>query len=413
METKLPIKELVAKVLAELGRLNYSHNSICGFRAFYKRVIAFANEKKELYFSEELGRSFLSEKYGCRINYYAQAMTKSFKAPIRFIRVLGDYRLHGVIVRRIVKKPGYIKPPQFEKELTAYEKECENNEYSKRGMRTRIQRLFFFIDYLDARSIQNVNDISADIISDYVKTIYSHHEKSIFSILTTLRVFLRFLYLNQYTDEDLSLKVPKQSKYYYPPVPSVWNKEDVARMLENIDRANPTGKRDYAILLLVAKLGIRAGDIKSFKLSELNWDKKTIQIKQNKTKNTVTYPILNDVGWALIDYLKNARPVSSLPFVFIRMRAPYEAFGKDANLHNIITKYTREAGILIPKGNRHGLHSLRHTLASNLLERGTPLPVISEILGHISSRSTIVYLRTEIEGLRKCALDPEEVFENV
>ena len=340
-------------------------------------------------------------------------MTKSFKAPIRFIRVLGDYKLHGVIIRRIVKKPGYVKPPQFEKELTAYEKECENNEYSKRGMRTHIQRLFFFIDYLDARSIKNMNDIRADIISDYVKTIYSHHEKSIFSILTTLRVFLRFLYLNQYTDEDLSLKVPKQSKYYYPPVPSVWNKEDVVRMLENIDRGSPVGKRDYAILLLVAKLGIRAGDIKSLKLPDLNWDKKTIQIKQNKTKNTVTYPILGDVGWALIDYLKNARPVSSLPFVFIRMRAPYEAFGKDANLYNIITKYTREAKILIPKGNRHGLHSLRHTLASNLLERGTPLPVISEILGHISLRSTIVYLRTEIEGLRKCALDPEEVFKDV
>ena len=359
METKLPIKGLVEKVMTELERLNYSYNSICGFRAFYKRVIAFANEEKEIYFSEELGRSFLEVKYDCRVNYYAQAMPKSLKAPIRRIRVLGDYQLHGVIVRRIVKKQEYVKPPQFKKELAAYEKECENNEYSKRGMRTRLQRLFFFIDYLDSCRVQNVGDISADIISDYVKTIYHHHEKSIFAILTTLRVFLSFLYLNQFTDEDLSLKVPKQTKYYYPPVPSVWNRQDVVRMLKSVDRANLTGKRDYAILLLVTRLGIRVGDIKSLKLPDLNWDKKTIQIRQNKTKNIVTYPILNDVGWALIDYIKNARPDSSSPFVFIRIKAPYEAFGKDANLHNIITKYTREAGILIPKGNRHGLHSLR------------------------------------------------------
>jgi site-specific recombinase XerD len=410
METKLTINELVAKVLAELERLNYSYNSLCGLRAFYKRVIAFANEKEELYFSEELGSAFLKERYNCTVNYYTEVMPKSCKEPIRRIRILGDYQLHGVIVRRIVKKPGYVKPPQFEKELTAYERECENNDYSKRGLRTRIQRLFFFIDYLDARGVQNANDITSEMISDYVKTIYAHHEKSISSILTTLRVFLRFLYFNQFTDEDLSLKVPKQSKYYYPPVPSVWNKEDVMHMLESIDRGNPTGKRDYAILLLVAKLGIRVGDIKSLELSDLNWQSKTIEIRQNKTKNTVTYPILNDIGWALIDYLKNARPTSNSPFVFIRINAPYEAFGKDANLHNIITKYTRLSGITIPRGKRQGLHSLRHTLASALLEQGTPLPIISDILGHFNSKSTGVYLHTGIEGLRSCAIDPEEVF---
>jgi len=412
METKLTINELVDKVLVELERLNYSHNSLCGFRCFYKRVIAFAKEKEELYFSEELGSAFLKERYNCTVNYYTEVMPKSCKEPIRRIRILGDYQLHGVIIRRIVKKPGYVKPPQFEKELTAYEKECENNDYSKRGLRTRIQRLFFFVDYLDARGVQKVNDITSEMISDYAKTIYAHHEKSIASILTTLRVFLRFLYFNQYTDEDLSLKVPQQSKYYYPPVPSVWNKEDVMHMLESIDRGNPTGKRDYAILLLVTRLGIRAGDITSLKLSDLNWQSKTIEIRQSKTKNTVTYPILNDIGWALIEYLKNARPISESPFLFIRMNAPYEAFGKDANLHNIITKYTRLAGIHVPKGKKHGLHSLHHTLASSLLEQGTPLPLISEILGHFNSKSIGVYLHTGIEGLRSCAIDPEEVFKN-
>jgi site-specific recombinase XerD len=410
MDGKLTIEELVAKVLTELERLKYSNASLCGFRTFYKRVIAFAKEKDELYFSEKLGSSFLIEKCNCTVNYYTEAMPKVNKGQIRCIRILGDYQLHGAIIRRIVKKPAYVKPPQFEKELIAYERECDHNDYSKRGLRTRMQRLFFFIDYLDAKGVMNVNCITPDMISDYVKAICSHHEKSIATILTTLRVFLRFLYLNQYMDEDQSIKVPKQNKYYFPSIPSVWNKEEVKRMLVSVDRGNPTGKRDYAILLLVARLGIRAGDIKSLELSDLNWRSKTIEVSQNKTKNTVTYPILNDIGWALIDYIKNARPICNSPFVFIRMKAPFESFGKDANLYSIITKYTRISGIIIPRGKRQGLHSLRHSLASNLLEQGTPLPLISEILGHLNSKSTDVYLHTGIEGLRACALDPEEVF---
>lgn len=408
MEQKPTINELIYLVLAELKRMNYCYTSLCYFRSFYRKLSVYADENKEEYFSEELGRKYLREKYNCTVDYYHENLPSQFKEHIRKIRILGDYQLHGVVIRRIVKKPGYVKPPQFEKELKAYETQYESNDYSKRGIRTKKQRLFFFIDYLASRNIQNVNDITPEIISDYLKTIYHHHEKSIAAILTTLRVFLKFLYLNQYTDQDLSSKVPRQNKYYYPSIPSVWDKDDVIRMLRIIDRGNPTGKRDFAILLLVTRLGIRVGDIKSLLLSDLNWQSKTIEITQRKTKSKVIYPILNDIGWALIDYLKNARPVSDSRYVFIRMNPPYDAFGENANLHNIITKYIRLAGISVPRGKRHGLHSLRHTLASNLLEKGTPLPIISEILGHINSRSTMIYLHTTLERLRLCAIDPDE-----
>jgi integrase/recombinase XerD len=185
------------------------------------------------------------------------------------------------------------------------------------------------------------------------------------------------------------------------------------RMLDAIDRGSPLGKRDYAILILVVKLGIRAGDIKALELSDLNWSSKTITITQEKTKVEVTYPILHDVGWALIDYLQNARPTCDVPYLFVRLNAPFEAFGENANLHNIITKYTRLAGINVPRGKRHGLHSLRHSLASTLLEQGASLAVISEILGHVDSKSTSVYLHTDLGGLQACVLDPEEVFLNV
>lgn len=409
---QLTIKELSEKVLEELQRLNYSYNSICSLRAAFKRIQAFAEDKGERYFTEELGRQYLLERYNCGVDYYSEACPRNARNAMRQVRLLGDYQLHGVFIRRIVKKKGYIKPPQFKKVLTDYEIECETNQYSKRGMRTRLQRLFFFIDYLNLRKITDVNNITPAIISDYVKTIYHHHEKSMASILTTLRVFLRFLYMHGSTTMDLSLSVPKYTKYWYPAVPYIWRTDDVKRMLDSIDRCNPTGKRDYAILLLVTKLGIRVGDIKNLKLSHLDWHEKKIHFAQQKTGTDVSFPILNDIGWAIIDYLRNGRPVSDSSYLFLRNLAPYEAFGKDANLHNIIIKYTRRSNISIPKGNRQGLHSLRHTLASTMLANGTPLPVISEVLGHVNSKSTSVYLRTNMEELKQCAVDPEGVFYN-
>lgn len=409
MERRKPIEVLAAEVIKDLERLNYAYNTVCGLRASLKRICAFAQDRNELYFSENLGKEYLKEKYNCTTDYYLESFPPKARQAIRSVRLLGDYQLHGVVIRRIKKRKGYVKPPQFETVLTAYEKECKSNDYSLRGMRTRLQRLFFFVDYLSLRRVADVSEITPEIISDYVISIYPNHEKSIAAILTTLRVFLRFLHLNGYIKQDLSTTVPKQNKYYYPPVPSTWEPDEVRRMLDAIDRGSPLGKRDYAILLLVAKLGIRAGDIKALKLSDLNWTSKTITITQQKTKVEVVYPILHDVGWALIDYLKNARPVCSTPYLFIRMNAPFEAFGENANLHNIITKYTRLAGIAIHRGKRHGLHSLRHSLASTLLEQGVSLAVISEILGHVDSKSTSVYLQADMKGLRACALDPEEV----
>ena len=148
MEQRKPIEALATEIIEKLEQLNYAHNTICGFRASFNRICAFARERDELYFSEEFGKEYLREKCCCITDYYLETFPPKAKQVIRSIRLLGDYQLHGVIIRRIVKRKGYVKPPQFEEALTAYEKECENNEYSRRGMRTRLQRLFFFVDYL-------------------------------------------------------------------------------------------------------------------------------------------------------------------------------------------------------------------------------------------------------------------------
>lgn len=409
----LTLDELSTKVIAELEHLNYAYNTICGYRASFKRITSFAKSKGSDYFSEEIGLLYLKERYDCELESFIQKQPQQAKQAIRSVRLLGDFQLHGIIVRRTVKTKAYVYPKKFEIVLLAYDKECELRAYSLRGLRTRRQRLFFFINYLNECNISDVKEIDGALISDYLRTIIHHHEKSMAAILTTLRVFLSFLYLNGYTETDQSLNVPKYTKHYYPKVPTVWTADDVKILLATVDRANPVGKRDYAILLLVAKLGIRVGDLKNLKLSDLNWHKQEIRFTQQKTGNVITFPILDDIGWAIIDYLKEGRPnQSTSPYLFIRLHAPFEEFGKNANLHSMITKYIRKAGIKVPRQSRYGLHSLRHSLAGTLLEQGTPLPVISEILGHANPKSTAVYLRTSYENLRLCTIDPEEVFMN-
>ena len=409
MYSKTPIEELVTNVLQELENLNYTERSRSSYRQVYNKLILFSKSQGEDYFCKKLGHSFLATSYNFTLEGYKEAIPRSLRGPVRSIRVLTEFQLHGSISRRHSKKPPYKYPERYIDALRAFEQECDLRCYSPRSMRTRMNRLRAFVDYLDDQGV-SCDQITGLELSRYTTTLISYNSKTVAAIHTTIRTFLKFIYLKGYHLKDLSCDVPHLKNYYYPRIPSTWKVDDIKSMLEAVDRGNPTGKRDYAILLLATRLGMRVGDIKNLKLSNLKWDIKKIELVQQKTSRTIIYPILEDIGWAIIDYLQHGRPKTLSPHLFIRHNAPFQAFGMHANLHYMITKYTRLAGIKIPSGKRHGMHSLRHTLASTLLQHNTPLAVISEILGHMNVHSTEIYLKIDIDGLRKCALDPEEVF---
>jgi integrase len=224
------------------------------------------------------------------------------------------------------------------------------------------------------------------------------------------RGFFRHLHRTGLTPDDLAKKIPtiKANKRFR--LPRVWPRENVLALLNSIDRGSPVGKRDYAILLLITRYGLRSLDVRTLKLSSLRWSDNAIEIVQNKTGVPLRLPLLQDVGWALIDYLRNGRPPSPLPEVFLTLSVPFRPFAKrSGGLDAILAKRVRQAGVAVPRDVPKGLHALRHTLASLMLAEGVELPVISSVLGHLSSESTGVYLHTDLEALRRCALDPEEV----
>lgn len=158
-------------------------------------------------------------------------------------------------------------------------------------------------------------------------------------------------------------------------------------------------------MLLAARLGLRSSDIGALAFSNVDWHASEIRLKQTKTGTDITLPMPEDVGWAIIDYVKNARPKSDSPVIFLRHLAPYEPILSGSGFSNILDKYFSRAKIPIPKGKHHGIHTFRHSLASSLVANEVPMPVISEILGHTNTKSTSVYIKVDINGLRKCALE--------
>jgi integrase len=155
--------------------------------------------------------------------------------------------------------------------------------------------------------------------------------------------------------------------------------------------------------LLIARLGLRAGDVTSLTFENIDWEGNRITLTQHKTGRPLILPLLEDVGTAVIDYLRFGRPNCVSPEIFIRHFPPVGPF-VSKSLYNMVAGYIGKTGLL-ERGKKRGPHALRHSLASRLLEKNVPLPVISEILGHANTNTTSAYLAIDINKLRACALE--------
>lgn len=222
------------------------------------------------------------------------------------------------------------------------------------------------------------------------------------NVVSCLRVLFRFWFENHIIEHDfenifMNYKWVKQEK-----PPSFYNVNEIQAIEASVDRSSGVGKRNYAMLLLASRLGLRASDIAHLQFSNIDWEKNEISITQNKTGNPITLPLLSDVGNAIIDYLRYGRFKSESQHVFISSRAPYIPANKSivcSAIQEVISKSKVNT-----EGRRHGPHSLRHSLACCLLKKEVPLSVISETLGHTKTDTTMVYLRVDLNSLMKCAL---------
>lgn len=320
--------------------------------------------------------------------------------------MMGDFQQHGAVLRRYMRSLSRINGTFNQDCLEKFSSYCESNEYAVSTQKSYRRTAENFLCFLEARQIP-LATLNADILTDFIKTLMGYSYKMVEFVLCGTRAFLRFLYSDGLISADWSCGLPSMQVRKQIWIPSVWKHDDLMKILSAIDRGNPSGKRDYAIILLVARLGLRSIDVKRLTFENFNWNENYLEFLQSKTQKPLRLPLLKDVGWAVIDYLQNGRPVSDSPYVFLRHLAPIAPFSDEDHLHQMIVKYMRRAKIPVSPKKKVGMHSLRHTLATALMEQHTEIERIADILGHQDVASTTVYLKSSLGLLRECALDPE------
>jgi len=255
-----------------------------------------------------------------------------------------------------------------------------------------------------------IGSLSPEAIHEYViktrnvKTLTRSCRKQLSS---SLRSFLRFAHFKGYVDRDLRGAVPVIKEYRLARVPRSISWESAQKLLEAPDRNTRPGRRDYAILQLLATYGVRIGQILSLELGDIDWHRGIINFRQSKGGKPLSLPLKLEVADAILTYLREDRGDATYPEVFLTVRGEPRPLGKKNWLGSSLQVYYRRAGIEC--GIRCSSHAIRHAFATRLLEQGTPIKTISDLLGHRCIGTTFIYTKVNMEQLRSLSREWPEV----
>ena len=256
-----------------------------------------------------------------------------------------------------------------------------------------------FCIFLDKERVSNISELNSVHFLRFFSSIHNLRH----SVINAVKMFYLYLFDKKYITDDLSYLFKGVKERQIEKIPSIYLPNEVVKIEKAIDRSTSTGKRNYAIILLASRLGLRSSDIVNLKFENIDWDNNTISLTQVKTREIITLPLLNDVGNAIIDYVQHGRPNQStkLKYVFVSQDIPYR---KISTISFIVKDAIIKSGI-DARGRHRGSYSLRHSLATKLMNNGAQLPTIKEVLGHKSIESSTYYLDVNLNSLLECSHD--------
>ena len=392
MKTDQEIKSLIRECVAYLTEEGYSESRIALYQwQWLNGIEEYMNKNSLKNYNAAIGEDYLSS-----IPLMSDRYMRLFR---RNVHVLNDFLSYGIVRKRIVQYVHHELPGEIGEVASKFIESQAKLRRSKLTLYEYQLILSYFINHLTLKSVNYVSDISEDDVLTFISSAQNSKNK----YLNVTRLFCRFLYEQKYIDRNVEYIIGRNNFPQHEKLPSVYDAEEIKQIEEAVNQSSAVGKRDYAILLLASRLGLRSSDIAGLKFENLDWDQNIICLTQYKTKKVIELPLLADVGEVVINYLKYGRPVSNLQQVFLTACAPYRPISSQ-NISGAVSRIIIASGVDIA-GRRFGPHAMRHTLASQLLRNGTSLPVISETLGHSHTQATMNYLRIDINNLMRCSLE--------
>jgi integrase/recombinase XerD len=404
----------VGRVLAVLGDAGRSGGTVRSYRVVLDRFAAFLAERGLEAASDRVCVEFVAEQTGVWLGSLREPVNdRRVRAVRRPVVLMADLLAgRGVEVDRpvIAAKDGC--PARFRPVRDEYVACCRGRGNASATVAAKDKAASRFLAYLEEVGVNDLVTLGVRDVSGFFLRQRGLGRKTIAAMRSCVADFLWFLAATGRTPCGLAERLPPHRHVRHESEPHLWTADEIRRVLAVIDRRSVTGKRDYAMVLMTARLGLRISDLRQLELGDLDWRAKTITIVQRKTGRRLSLPLLDDVGWAIIDYVRGGRPETACPKVFVKHRYPFDAFGGASSVACRLSRHAARAGIVFAPGEVCGMHSLRGALAVAMIGHGASMPVVSAVLGHASSDTTqAYYLRFDVERLRCCALDVEEVIE--
>lgn len=327
----------------------------------------------------------------------------------RFVRASVRLFLESDDLGRCRRRVGSARPVPlwFADTLARYLEFVERHRgLSGRTVRKYARTLSAFAEYLEHVEVTQLGALTPRHVREFYENRRGGRPRR--SCGSSLRAFFRWAATRRAVPAALADAIPRPRRYRLATLPDVLTAVDLDRILAAVDRTTPVGRRDYAVLLLAARYGLRPCDIRQLSLDHIDWRRMCLEIRQAKTGRPLVLPLLADVANALTAYLRGGRPQSPSRVIFVRHRAPFEPFVPENNLSTIMCAALRRVG-LADRPGRRGLYLFRHTLATRLLAAGHPIKTIADILGHASTQTTYGYTRVELDALQSVAVAEAEV----
>ena len=408
------VRDSAGRVLAALRDAGRGEGTVRRHRVVVERFAAFLAGRGLDMASDRVCIDFIADQTGVRLGSLREPVKDKDAGAVRRSVVLMADALAGREVRAdrsvIAAKDGC--PARFRVLRDDYVASCRRRGNAEATVVAKDKAACRFLGYLDEMGVDNLAALGVRDVSGFFLRQRGLRRKTVAGMRSCLADFLAFLAAAGRAPGSLADRLPPHRHVRHESEPHLWTVDEIRRVLAVIDRQSAAGKRDYAMILATARLGLRISDLRQLELGDLDWRAKRITIVQHKTGRPLSLPLLDDVGWAIIDYVRGGRPETACPKVFVKHRHPFDAFGGASSVASRLSRHAARAGITFPPGQVCGMHSLRGALAVAMIGNGTSIPVVSAVLGHASSDTTqAYYLRFDVERLRCCALDVEDVIE--